>query len=137
VENDMKDFTPEMTESDPNKIAFRLIQKAHNRDGLPEITAGVSLLWVVALIYASNVYPPGSLAAKLATLAFALLTPLMCIGLPWAIKGLRRRFLIARTGYVKSRPLALRPKFLSILIAILVAAAVATLVVHTRWQHTH
>jgi hypothetical protein len=133
----MNDLASNLADSDPTKIASRLMQKAHNRDGLPEICAGLFLLVVAALIYAPRMFPPRSMAFTLVTVAFALLTPLMCIGLPWAVKWLRKRFLLARTGYVKARPLPLRPRFLVILIAILTAAVASCLGARAHWEHSH
>jgi len=52
------------SQADPTVMARRLIQKAHNRDGLPEIAVGVSFLLVAGLIYAQVVLPPESSGFK-------------------------------------------------------------------------
>jgi hypothetical protein len=40
----MTDLSSCLPAGDPNAIAKRLIQRAHNRDGLPEIAVGLSFL---------------------------------------------------------------------------------------------
>jgi len=130
----MNDLSSHIAETDPSATARKLMQKAHNRDGLPEITAGLFLLWIAALIYAQRILPRGSLAFKLVVAALALLMPLMCFGLPWAVKWLRRRFLLARVGYVKSRPLSRRPVYLGIVIAILALLLFGYAAPHWHWE---
>jgi hypothetical protein len=130
----MNDFSSNLADSDPTKIAGRLMQKAHNRDGLPEICAGLFLLWVAVLIYMQRNLPSRSMAFKLADVAFLLLTPVLCIGLPWAIKSLRRRFLLSRAGYVKSKPISRRPVYMGIAIAILALFFCAYVAPHEHWE---
>lgn len=91
--------------ADPTVIARRLIQRAHNRDGLPEIAVGVSLLLVAGLSYAQVRLPRESIGFKAAVLALSFLIPAMCFGLPWALRWVRRRYLMGRLGYVEPRPI--------------------------------
>ena len=55
--------------ADPHAIAARLMQRAHNRDGLPEIAVGLIFLLSAGLIYAWAVLPPASVGFKAAVLA--------------------------------------------------------------------
>jgi len=90
---------------DPNAIAKRLIQRAHNRDGLPEIAVGLTFMLVGALSYAQVLLPRESIGFKAAVLALALLIPVLCMGTPRALSWVRRRYLIERVGYVESKPI--------------------------------
>jgi hypothetical protein len=110
---------------DPNAIAKRLMQRAHNRDGLPEIAVGLTFLVVAALSYAEVVLPRESIGFKAAVLALALVIPLLCMGAPWALKRVRRQYLIERVGYVEPRPIPRR--HIGIGIALAVVAALAAL----------
>ncbi len=55
--------------ADAHAIAARLMQRAHNRDGLPEIAVGLIFLLSAGLIYAWAVLPPASVGFKAAVLA--------------------------------------------------------------------
>ena len=72
----MQNFIPRT--ADPDAIARRLIQRAHNRDGLPEIAIGLSFLLVSGLIFVQVLLPRGSNGFKLAALALALLISSTC-----------------------------------------------------------
>ncbi|MGD0871781.1 MAG: hypothetical protein ABSB88_19680 [Bryobacteraceae bacterium] len=109
---------------DPNVVAGRLMQRAHNRDGLPEIAVGLNFLLAASLIYAQVVLPKGSNGFRLAALAFALLLPSLLFGSLWALQWVRRRYLIERVGYVERRPMGRRQIGLGIAIAALMALAV-------------
>jgi hypothetical protein len=93
---------------DPNAFAKRLIQRAHNRDGLPEIAVGLTFLIVGFLSYAQVVLPRESIGFKAAVLGLALLIPVLCIGAPGGLKWVRQRYLIERLGYVESKPISRR-----------------------------
>jgi hypothetical protein len=120
---------------DPNAIAKRLIQRAHNRDGLPEIAMGLTFLWVGALSYAQAVLPRESTGFKAAILGLALFTPVLCIGAPQALKWVRRRYLIERVGYVEPKPIGRKRMGMGIGLAVVVAvvAAVALFGAVTRF----
>ncbi|MGA7341052.1 MAG: hypothetical protein WBE72_07810 [Terracidiphilus sp.] len=105
------------TES-PDAMARRLMQKAHNRDGLPEIAVGLILLAVSGLIYTQSILPRGSVAFKAAVLAIAILIPVLCFASPPAVRRLRSRYLIGRVGYVRPKPIALKPILSGILLAL-------------------
>jgi hypothetical protein len=117
---------------DPDAIAKRLLQRAHTRDGLPEIAVGLSFLVYGALSYAQILLPRESIGFKAAVLGLALLIPVLCIGTPWALKWARRRYLIERVGYVESKPICRRQ--ISIVIAVAVVAAVLLFGVVTQFS---
>lgn len=117
---------------DPNAIARRLIQRAHNRDGLPEIAVGLTFLLVGALSYAQVLLPRESIGFKAAVLGLALLIPVLCLGTPWALKWVRRRYLIERVGYVESKPICRRQ--IGIGIAFAAVAAVVLFGVITQFS---
>ncbi len=100
-------------------MAKRLMQKAHNRDGLPEIAVGVSLLFVAGLSYAQVMLPRESIGFKAAVLGLSFLIPLLCFGLPWALKWVRRRYLIERFGYVQPKPIGRKQISIGIMLAVL------------------
>lgn len=108
---------------DPNSVAKRLIQRAHNRDGLPEIVVGVTFLLVAGLSYAQVVLPRESMGFKAAVLALSFLIPVLCFGSPWALKWVRRRYLIERLGYVQAKPMGRKQIGIGIMLAVLMTVA--------------
>jgi len=84
------------------------MQKAYNRDGLPEIAVGLIFLFASGLIYAPDVLPRGSMGFKLAVLAFAFLLPFLIFISPWALQWVRRRYFMERVGYVQHKPIGWR-----------------------------
>ena len=106
-------------------MAKRLIQRAHNRDGLPEIAMGLTFLIVGALSYAQALLPRESTGFLAAVLVLALVTPVLCIGAPQALKWVRRRYLIERVGYVESKPIGGKRMGMGIGLALVVAVAMA------------
>ena len=105
--------------TDPGAIAERLMQRAHSRDGLPEIAVGLTFLFASGLIYAQTVLPRESMAFKVAVIGFAILLPVLCMGAPSALKWVRGRYLVARIGYVQNKPIGRK----GIATGIVVAAA--------------
>ena len=92
-----------MIHADVDAEARRLMQRAHTRDGLPEIAMGLSFLAASGLIYAQVVLPRQSVGFKAAVLAFSLGLPLT-IFTPTVLRWARRRYLMARVGYVEPYP---------------------------------
>ena len=92
----------------PDVLAKRLLQRAHNRDGLPELAAGLNLLLASALIYAHSALPKNTIGFRAAVLAFAFLLPVFIIGARPAVNWIRNRYLIFRFGYVRFQPAARR-----------------------------
>jgi len=111
-------------------MAARLIQRAYNRDGLPEIAVGFTFLLASGLIYAQAMLQTGSFSFKAAVIAFPLTLALLIFGSPWALKRVRRRYLIARMGYVEPKPMG--RKQIASGIALAVPMAVALFVVVPR-----
>ena len=103
---------------DPNTIAKRLLQRAHNRDGLPEIAVGLTFLVIGTLSYAQVALPRGSMGFKATVLGLALLIPVLGIGMPWILKWVRRRYLIDRLGYVEPKPMGRRQIGIGITLAV-------------------
>ncbi|HMD71832.1 MAG TPA: hypothetical protein VKF41_10840 [Bryobacteraceae bacterium] len=106
-------------------MAKRLIQSAHNRDGLPEIAMGLTFLFVGALSLAQVLLPRGSAGFKTAVFGLAFLAPVLCIGAPQAVKWVRRRYLIERVGYVESKPLGRKGMGMMIGLAFVVATVMS------------
>ncbi len=111
--------------ADPDAAARRLIHTAHHRDGLPEIAIGTILLTTAFIIWLQIAYPPGSLAYRSSSWGMMLLIVPMIGGSQWAIKWTRRRFLMAKVGYVEPKPAPRRPLILATCIAFAAAAAMA------------
>jgi hypothetical protein len=104
-------------------MATRLMQRAHNRDGLPEIAAGFIFLLASGWIYAQVVLPRGSTGFKAAVIAFPLLLTFLIFGSPWVLKRVRRRYLIERSGYVEHKPMGRKQIGIGIMLALLMAVA--------------
>ena len=111
--------------TDPDAAARRLIQRAHGRDGLPEIYIGAVLLAAALLIWLQIAYPRGSFAYRSSSWGMMLLIAPMIGVAPWAIKWVRRRFLIERVGFVELKPVSRKLLIIATCIAFVVAAAMA------------
>jgi len=109
--------------SDPKVVARQLMQRAYNRDGLPEIAVGLIFLIASGLIYAQDVLPRGSTGFKLAVLAFAILLPFLIFTSPRALQWVRRRYLMERVGYVQHKPIGWRWIGFGIVLGALLALA--------------
>jgi hypothetical protein len=124
----MTESPSRLLEENPDAIANRLMQKAHNRDGLPEIASGLTFLTAAALMWLQVVFHPGSFGFEASSWSFILLGPVVGFGSPWAIKKVRRRFLIERVGYVELKPVNRERTAVVIAIAFVVAAVTAVAV---------
>src|ERR1700738_1138998 len=91
-------------EEAPDQLATRLMQKAHNRDGLPEVLCGAVFLFAAA--YTSMIAMPRSALMNHRGLFLAdiLLLAALCVAGPWLLRGVRGHFLIGRVGYVRTKP---------------------------------
>jgi len=132
----MSTSSSNFADSDPTKIARKLMQTAYNRDGLPEICIGLFLFCYGALMYLQRILPHRSAAFAVNVLALAFFVPVMGIGLPWVIKSLRRRFLLSRAGYVKSKPPSRRAVYTGIFTAIVIAILGVFVFVYVA-RHSH
>jgi hypothetical protein len=111
----------------PDAIANRLMQNAHNRDGLPEIAIGASFLTFALLEWLQVAFHPGSFLSNAVVVSLMLFFPAIILLSPWAIKHVRTRFLIEKVGYVKPKPLnwKLRSKMIGVALVLAVAAIFA------------
>ena len=111
--------------TNPDAAARRLMQRAHNRDGLPEIAIGAILLAAAFLIWLQVAYPRGSFAYRASFWGMILLVVPMIGVSQWAIKWVRRRFLIEKVGYVELKPVSRKLLIIVTCVAFVVAAAMA------------
>ena len=107
----------------PDLVARQLLQKAHNRDGLPEIAIGTCFLATSLSMWLQVAFPPGSLPNREAALVLGVLIPGLILGSMWAIKKVRRDFLMEREGYVKLKPVNRKLRVMVGALAFSVAAA--------------
>jgi hypothetical protein len=87
--------------TNPDVLAKRLLQRAHTRDGLPEILVGVLFVFTAGMQYALIVLPHRSAAFIAAVLIFAFGFPAASFLTPRLLKWVRRRYLVEREGYVE------------------------------------
>jgi hypothetical protein len=120
----MNDSSSPLIEQNPDAIACRLMQKAQNQDGLPEIAIGLTLLTGTGLQWLQLAYRPGSPQYKAAWWGYMLLIPALILVSQWAIKTVRRKFLIDRVGYVELKPVNRKRFWMVFCIAFVVAFAI-------------
>ncbi|MFZ0743504.1 MAG: hypothetical protein WAM85_03815 [Terracidiphilus sp.] len=131
----MTDSSYSFVEDNSNAIARPLMQKAHNRDGLPEIVTGAFLLLCAGLIYAQVILPRGSMGVKVTSLAFAVLVPILGFSIPWALRWVRRRFLIERVGYMQPKPITIKMIAIGILLVVGVSAVLFGIIPRLSQPH--
>jgi hypothetical protein len=100
----MNDLSSRLLEENPDLTARRLLLKAHNRDGLPEIAVGLCFLAAAFSNWLEVGFPPESLPHRVSALCLGVLVPALILGSMWAIRKVRRHFLIEQEGYVKLKP---------------------------------
>lgn len=121
----MKSSFLEQLQTDPDAAARRLIRRAHNRDGLPEISIGLVLLTASSLIGLEISSPRESFGYRASAWGMMLVVAPMIGVAPWAIQWLRRRFLMERVGFVELKPLPKKLLTTVACVAFVVAAAMA------------
>ena len=84
-----------------------------------ELTLGLALM--SGFIYAQAMLPRESTGFVAAVLAFAFLFPALCLGSPWALKWVRRRYLIERLGYVQHKPIGRKQIGIGVMLGVLMA----------------
>lgn len=99
----MNEASSRLLEQTPEVIASRLVQRAHLRDGLPEIFVGTFFLLAAPLDWMGQNINRAPIAAKAAYAADIVLSMILGMSLPWLIKWVRRRFLVEREGYVQHK----------------------------------
>jgi hypothetical protein len=117
----MKASLMERMGADPEAAARRLMQRAHNRDGLPEIAIGAFLLAVAFLIWLQVAYWPGSPAYRASWWGMMLGMPILIGGAPWAIRRVRQKFLMNKVGYVELKPISKKLRLVVACVAFVVA----------------
>ena len=110
--------------TDPDAVARQLMQRAHLRDGLPEIGVGLCFLIVSGLVYGWAILPPGSAGFKAAAIAFVVLLSAFGLGTPSALRWIRRHYLIERVGCVQPRPIGQKHIATGLVGNLLMAAAI-------------
>jgi MFS family permease len=113
---------------DPDRLAGRLIQRAWNRDGVPEIAGGLIALFVSGIFVLQLLFEKEWRVFRALPVALVLLVPAGYL-LPRAVKRVRERYLIQRAGYVEMKPLSARRRLqavsIGLITAIIMAGAVA------------
>lgn len=95
------DGSPAM--EDPDRLAGRLMQRAWNRDGLPEIAIGLFFLFMSAVFAAQHFLEKEWPVFRAMPVVIVLIFPLTFL-MPHAVKWARNRYLVERAGYVESKP---------------------------------
>lgn len=117
---------------DPDRLAGRLIQRAWNRDGLPEIAIGLFFLFMSAVFAAQHLLEKEWPSFRAVPVVLILIFPLSFL-MPHAVKWARNRYLIERAGYVEVKPPTINGRLRMALIAALIAiVAVVAVVVAIR-----
>src|SRR5271166_2981317 len=83
---------------DPDRLAGRLMQRAWNRDGLPEIAGGLIALYVSGIFIIQLLLEKRWLGIGVIQVLLVLITPMGYL-LPRAVQWARSRWLIERVGY--------------------------------------
>lgn len=117
---------------DPDRLAGRLIQRAWNRDGLPEIAIGLFFLFMSAVFAGQHLLEKRWPAFGAMPVVIVLIFPLSYM-MPHAVKWERKRYLIERAGYVEAKPPTVKGRVQIVLIAAIIAiVAVLAVVIAIR-----
>ncbi|MGA2848633.1 MAG: hypothetical protein ABSE46_06535 [Terracidiphilus sp.] len=100
----MHEPSSSLLQQNPDAIASTLINKAEYRDGLQEIAVGAMILIYACLFSMTQVFK-GSLGLRIFLWGNLLLMLPIGYAFQWAIKKVRKRFLIGKVGYVKYKPI--------------------------------
>src|SRR3974390_2167070 len=117
--------------TDADALARGIVQRAHHRDGLPEIFTGAGLLIGSGMCW-SDTFPPGSRARIVSGIASILLVMAFTLASGWLMKRVRQRFLLDRVGYVRMKANGPALAF-SLVIALIVGIA---MVLGIRQMHS-
>jgi hypothetical protein len=101
-----------------------MVQRAHHRDGLPELFVGIGLLIGSGMCW-SDTLPAGSRARLASGIASIMLVMAFTLTSGWLMKWVRERFLLDRVGYVRMK--ANRPALVFALVIALVVGIVMVL----------
>lgn len=114
--------------TDPQAIGKKLLQRSYNSDGLPEISMGLFCLLFASLNYATTLLPADSAGFKVTILTLTFLPPLFVLASRWALRWVRRRYLIERFGYVQYKPIYRGLQQMGPRIALILLAATVTVI---------
>jgi hypothetical protein len=106
---------------DPDRLARRLMQRAWNRDGLPEIAIGLFFLMIAGLFAIQHHLERGWPIIRRIPL---VMVPIL-VGaylMQWAVKRTRNGCLVEKTGYVVFKPMSRKRRTLGILAAAIAGA---------------
>lgn len=98
---------------DPERLARRLIQRAWNHDGLPEIAVGLISLYVSGIFVLQLLFEKRWQVFRGIPVALVLLVPSGYL-IRWAVRWIRARYLVKREGYVEMRPRSTRQRMLAV-----------------------
>lgn len=136
-EDNMTLSSSSLAEGNPDAIACRLLQKAHTRDGLPDIAIGIFFLIVAGLNWLNSAFPPRSPINIASTLGLMLAIIAFPFGLQWALKNVRGKLLIQKVGYVKLKPANRKRTAIVLAFAFVLAAATAIAIYAVVAPGTH
>lgn len=100
----MKGLAVEARGELPDKMARRLMQQAHNQDGLPEIAIGVVLLLGSGISWTPILLEAHSVGRTVATFGFMAMFIVFCLTANAMVRWARQRWLLERVGYMKAKP---------------------------------
>jgi hypothetical protein len=121
---------------DPDRLAGRLIQKAHTRDGVPEIAVGLFFLLLAVLMQAQHLLEKEWQVFR----AIPLVMVPIIFGaylVRWAIKWIRVRYLVDRAGFVEFKPVSRKKRMQVALMGGIVAAVAVAAVGAAIQAHIH
>jgi len=123
----MQDHLSSPSLANPDLLAHRMVQCAHNRDGLPELIVGVIFVIASGMCWPEVFFR--SHPKQLLGLVFTALVLIMCAITSSLIKSIRQRYLLPWVGYVRLRPhpTSTKIKVLAFVQALIVAGAMAAL----------
>jgi hypothetical protein len=121
---------------DPARIGERLLQRAWNRDGLPELAVGLTFLLVSASLWFQHALPKGTVLHTAAILSFAVGLPLLIFAARPLVLCIRNRWLVERAGYVEHLPPTPQRNRLFVPLAFMVAV-LPLIGLASRYSHGH
>jgi len=95
----MQDHLSSPSFANPDALGHRMVQCAHNRDGLPELVAGVTFVIASGMCWPEVLFR--GRPQQLLGLAFTGLVLVMCGIANRLIKSIRQRYLLPWVGYVQ------------------------------------
>ena len=117
----------------PDAMASRLMQRAHNLDGLPEILIAIVLFVGSGTNWASVLFEAHSVGRTVMKLSCIALFTVVCLAGSPLVQWARRRWLLDRVGYVKTKPNR-KGMALALGLAVAVACAAVLLMLKMRAQ---